>query len=275
MVSGGDSKPQAIIYSEEAGKALLDEMAKCENPYTCDPLETLIGFGDKVSGDLAEVANNGSNTPAVRKVALEALKKIKDPAVGLGLFETAKTEEEFMVRRELFAAAGASGGDEAFGAMIAHYASDDSKEHRTDMRSGIRAFGGEMIFAWAAENYPEDEDSEIRFADLISDAGEAADKATVVELIAKSKDIMARHRLAKVAVQLGDTEQLSVLIDGLKSKDQYDRSDAANFLQDVAEKIPAERKQEVIDLVTAAKAKDAGGLTARGYNKVLKKLGAE
>ncbi len=267
--------PQAYIYSEEAGKEALEAMTHCANPYTCDALDTLVGFGDKVSADLADLATNDKNSEVVRKVALEGLKKIKDPAVGLGLLEAEKAEEEFMVRRELFSAAGESGGEETLAAMLAYYASEDSDEHRTDMRSGIRAFDAKLVFAWASENYPESEGSQVRFADLVNDTGEVASKEKVVELIGKSTHIMAKHRLAKVAVQLGDESQLSVLIAGLKSDDQYDRSDAANFLEDVAEKIPEEQKQEVIDLVKAAKAKDAGGLTSMGYKKVLEKLGAE
>ncbi len=267
--------PRAYIYSEEAGKEALEAMTQCANPYTCDALDTLVGFGKKVSPDLSDLAVNAKNSESVRKVALEALKQIKDPAVGLDLFEAAKAEEEFMVRRELFKVAGESGGDEAFDAMIAYYASEDAKEHRTDMRSGLRAFGAQKIFGWASENYPEEADSQVRFADLIGDASEAASKEAVVALIAKTTDVMAKHRLAKVAVELGDDAQLEILIAGLKSDDQYDRSDAANFLQDVTEKIPEAQRAEVIELVKAAKGKDQGGLTTRGFDSVLKKLSAE
>lgn len=269
----GESKDAA--YSPEAAAAALTAMQQCTSQYGCDALDTLVGFGDKVSNDLFSLAVDAAKTKEIRQVALAGLEKIKDPAMGMGLFEAAKKEEDFMVRAGLFKAAGAGGNAETFAAMVGHYASDDSEEHRTEMRSGLRNFGGEMLFSWAAENYPEDEDKQIRFADLIGDSGEAADKDKTIELMTKTTHSMAKHRLASFAVKLGGTEQISVLIEGLKSSDQYDRSDAASFLVDIAESIPAAQKQEVIDLATAAKAKDAGGLTAMGYDKLLKKLGAE
>tara|TARA_R110002096_G_scaffold292224_2_gene486608 strand:+ start:52461 stop:53213 length:753 start_codon:yes stop_codon:yes gene_type:complete len=250
-------------------------MAKCESPYSCDSLETVVGFGTNVSKELSAIATDSSKAKPAREVALAGLKKIKDPTVGMALFEAAKTEEDSSLQRGLFGTAGASGGDDTFTAMITHYASDESKEHRTAMRSGLREFGGKALSEWVYANYPEEKENQVRYADLVVEADEGADAAKVVALLGKTKHIMAGHRLAMVAVKLGDESQISVLIDGLKSSDQYDRSDAANFLEDVADKIPADRKQEVIDLVTAAKAKDAGGLTAMGYDKVLKKLGAQ
>lgn len=267
--------PRAAVYSAEAGAAALAEMAKCESPYSCDSLETVVGFGTNVSKELSAIATDSSKAKPAREVALAGLKKIKDPTVGMALFEAAKTEEDSSLQRGLFGTAGASGGDDTFTAMITHYASDESKEHRTAMRSGLREFGGKALSEWVYANYPEEKENQVRYADLVVEADEGADAAKVVALLGKTKHIMAGHRLAMVAVKLGDESQISVLIDGLKSSDQYDRSDAANFLEDVADKIPADRKQEVIDLVTAAKAKDAGGLTAMGYDKVLKKLGAQ
>ncbi|MCP4448735.1 MAG: hypothetical protein GY811_25885 [Myxococcales bacterium] len=247
-------------------------MQKCENQFSCDPLDTLVGFGDKVSKDIAAIASDTGKSKEVRRIALAGLTKIKDPGVGLSLFEAAKTEEDFILRGELFKAAGAGGGDDTLEAMITHYASDASDDHRTEMRSGLRNLAGDKVFAWAVENYPSDKKLEVRFADLVTDVGEAANKEKVVELIGKSKHTMARHRLASAAVQLGDHAQISVLIEGLKGSDVYDRSDAANFLAKVAEHIPEARKQEVIDAANGAKAQDKGGLTSRGYDKLLKTL---
>ena len=57
-----------------------------------------------------------------------------------------------------------------------------------------------------------------------------------------------------------------------RDQDQYVRSDAANFIADVAELAPAELRDEWIELLEAGQAKDKGGLTAVGYDKSLKKL---
>lgn len=267
--------PKAPAYSPEAAAKAIEAMQSCENRYSCDPLETLVGFGKDASKDLAAVANDASKTKEAREIALEGLGKIQDPAVGLSLFEAGKIEQDFILRSSLFKTAGKSGGDETFDAMIAHYASEASKDHRLDMRAGLREFGGKKLFDWAVANYPEDEDSQVRFADLVTDAEDEGNAESIAELIGKTKDTMAKHRLAAAAVKLGDAAQISVLIDGLKAENQYDRSDAANFLGDIADQVPADRKQEVIDATKAAKAKDAGGLTSMGYDKVLKKLGAE
>lgn len=269
------AEPEAPAYSAEAAAAAIAKLEACENRFSCDPLDTLVSFGDKVSKDLSAIAVDATKKGDLREIAVEGLSKIKDPKVGVALFEAAKVEEDFGLRGDLFKAAGASGGDATFTAMLEYYASDDSDDHRTGMRSALREFDGAKLFAYAVENFPTEKGKEVRFADLISDAGEGATKEKVVELIGKTQHIMARHRLARAAVTLGDVAQISVLIDGLKSDDQYDRSDAANFLQDVTEHIPADQKQAVIDLVTAAKKKDQGGLTSRGYDAVLKKLGAE
>jgi HEAT repeat protein len=274
-VADPGAQPAAVAYSADVAAAAIAKLEACENEYSCEPLKTLVAFGDNVSKDLLAIAVDATKKSELRSIAAAALSKIKDPSVGVALFEAAKVEEDFSLRSDLFKGAGASGGDATFTAMIEYYASDDSDDHRTGMRSALRNFDGAKLFAYAVENYPSDKDKEVRFADLVNDAGESATKEKVVELIGKSKHMMARHRLANAAVTLGDVSQISVLIDGLKSDDQYDRSDAANFLQGVAEQIPADQKQAVIDLVTAAKKKDKGGLTSRGYDAVLKKLGAE
>jgi hypothetical protein len=117
-------------------------------------------------------------------------------------------------------------------------------------------------------------DDQTYYADLITDSATAADLPTIVELLGVTKDLMARHRLAAKAIALGDAAHFDVFVAGLKSKDVYDRSDAANFLADVADKAPAELKAELIELLQKGKAGDSGGLTAMGYDKALKLLGA-
>ena len=84
---------------------------------------------------------------------------------------------------------------------------------------------------------------------------------------------LARSAILR-AVYGGYSVVAGVFVAGLKSKDVYDRSDAANFLAKVAEHAPAEMKAELIDLLQKGKAGDSGGLTAMGYDEALKKLGA-
>lgn len=224
------------------------------------------------TADLVKVATDASQSKEARDAAIEQLSKKADPAAGLPLFEAARAEKDFILRGDLFEAAGKSGGDDTMKAMLDHYASKASEEHRTEMRAGLRALDRAKVFAFAAERLPKSKDMQVELADLVIDTEGNGDQAAVVALLGKCKDRMACHRLARVAVQLGAADKLQVLIDGLKSKDEYDRADAANMLAPVVDAIPADRKAEVVAAVQAARAKDQGGLTSAGYDEILKKL---
>lgn len=269
-VTPSTPEPAAVTYSEEKATALVGELGACTNQFSCEPLKTLISFGDKASGALADIAVDTGKSKEQRQIALHGLAEIKDPAVGVRLFEAGKTEEDFILRGDLFKTAGASGGDETFAAMIADYSSDASKEYRTELGFGVKAFDKATVFGYASSNYPDAAKEQVRFANLVQDS--ATDAAAVQPLLDKTKDPMARHRLASAMVALGDIAKLDILIAGLGSKDEYDRSDAGNMLARVVDRVPADRKAEVIDLATKAKARDKGGLTSMGYDKILKAL---
>ena len=270
------AEPTAEVpaYSPERAKELLAEVEKCTSPYNCEALDTLVGFGAESTEPLLAMATDTSRDKTVRGVAIGGLTKLKDPNAGMALFEAAKKEQDFIVRLDLFKAAGASGGEELFTAMVTYYADQATpREHRSDMRSGLGQLDHARLFAWTVENFPADGRLQVAFADLVLETEGNHDKEAVAGLLGKCKDRMACHRLARVAVSLGDQAQLDTLINGLKSDDQYDRADAANMLAEVVDKVPAERKQEVVELTTSAKARDQGGLTSRGYEKILKTLG--
>lgn len=269
--------PAAPTYSPEAAKALVSEMVKCTSDYGCAALDTLVSFGPKAAPELLSVARDPAASKDARGLAITALTKIKAPEAGLPLIEAANAvADDFMLQGDLYEAAGASGGQPVFDALIAEYAkafasTDDDRD--IPLRGGLRAFPAESV-AWAKANLPKAKDDHTAYADLITDSAAAADLPTVVELLGATKDVMARNRLAAKAIELGDTAHFDVFIVGLKSKDQYDRSDSANFLADVADKAPADKKAELIDLLQKGKAGDQGGLTAMGYDKALKALGA-
>ena len=84
---------------------------------------------------------------------------------------------------------------------------------------------------------------------------------------------MARHRLAAAAIALGDVQQFDTLAAGIKDgKEELNRSDASNMLNNVIEKLPAARKDEFIQLLEAAQKKGKGHIEERGINDSLKKL---
>jgi hypothetical protein len=83
---------------------------------------------------------------------------------------------------------------------------------------------------------------------------------------------MARHRLAAKAIEFGDKDQFAILMKGLRSKNAYDRSDAAGFLADVAADMPEKLKPKAIKLLKSGKKRDHGGITADAFDKALRKL---
>lgn len=268
--------PPAPTYSPEAAKALVGEMAACSSEYGCKPFETLVGFGAAAAPELLTLAGDTAASSDARRMAASALTKIKAPDAGLRLVELGNgVADDSMLQGDLYEAAGASGGQPVFDALIAEYAkaaasTDDDRE--IPLRDGLRAFPAQSV-AWAKDTLAKaDKSNQTPQADLITDSATAGDLPAIVEMLGVAKDQMAKHRLAAKAIALGDTAHFGVFVAGLKSKDQYDRSDAANFLADVADKVPADLKPELISLLEAGKAADRGGLTARGYEQALGKL---
>lgn len=271
-VRAAPEAPKALAYSDAVADDLVAKLATCTSSAFCDPYKPLRQFGPKVSERLARVATDAKAKSSYRRVALSLLKEIEDPKVAMTLFEAARAHKSFIERYDLYEAAAASGGDEIFKAMTSFYDSKAGQEHQLQMRRGLRRFGPELI-AWAAERMKKTKD-EVAIADLIFDAAKSRDKDTVVALLKTCKHRMACHRLAATAIRLGEVEQFEVLLAGLRSKDVYDRSDAANFFAKVAKTLPASKKTEAIELLEAGKAKDRGGLTARGYSRSLQVLRA-
>jgi len=269
--------PGAPTYSPAAAKDLVADLSKCTTPSGCDPFDTLVGFGAQAAAEVLTLAVDATATSDARRLAAGVLEKLKAPAAGLPLITAANAvADDSMLQGDLYEAAGASGGQPVFDALIAEYvkamvSTDDNRD--IPLRGGLRAFPAESV-AWVKANLPKAKEDHASYTDLITDSATAADLPTIVELLGATKVPMARHRLAAKAIELGDLTHFGAFVDGLKSKDQYDRSDAANFLADIADKAPAAMKPELIDLLQKGKAGDAGGMTAMGYDNALKKLGA-
>lgn len=265
-------EPKAAAYSPEAASKAVGELDKCESQFSCDAIDTLIGFGDKASADLVAIVADTAKGKDLREIALHGLTEIKDPKVAMKLFEAGKVEKEFILRGSMFKAAAGGNDDATFKAMVEHYLAPESDDYRTELGIGIKKFDKAKVFAWASENYPEDKDKQTDVANLVMDSATEGDKAKIDELIGKTTHTMAKHRLASAMVGFGDVAKLDILVAGLGSEDQYDRSDAANMLAKVVDKVPADRKAEIVDLATKAKEQDRGGLTSRGFDKLIKEL---
>jgi hypothetical protein len=264
------ARPKAPPYSPEVADKLIAQLAKCTSRAFCDPYEPLLSFGHQVSAKLVALATSKTAKPGHKRMALTLLKQLADPAAAMPLFAAAKAEKQFIERYDLYEAAAASGGDQVFAAMTAFYDSKAGRDHQLQMRRGLRRFGPKLV-RWAAERMKKTRDP-VAIADLVSDVAKAGDKDTVLALLKTCKHRMACHRLAATAIRLGEVAQFSVLLDGLRSKDVYDRSDAANFFAKVAKQLPEGKKAEAIALLESGKKRDRGGLTARGYVSSLKAL---
>ena len=274
-----DAPPPPPAYSAEAAKDQIGKLADCVIPDGCEPYKVLTGFGAQATPDLLAALADPAVKHESKRLVAQALGALKQPDLGPKLVELGSAIDDTITQEEVFAAAGASGGQPTFDALIAAYAKaiedlDDDRD--IPLRRGLRKFPAESI-AWGTTQFAKkgkDLPDQTGVADLFTDNATAADLPAVVEALGKTKDQMARHRLAAKAIELGDTGHFDVFLAGLKSSDQYDRSDAAGFLADVADKVPADQKAAFVELLQKGKAGDQGGLTAMGYDEALKKLGA-
>lgn len=265
-----EKKP--LQYSAEAAAKMIAELEKCEYDFSCKPFKPLVSFGKKVSADLVKLASDAAKPKKGRTVAAQALIMIKDPGIGMQMVEAAKQEKDFMLREKLFMAASAGGSDKVFSALSAYYLDDKGKDHKMQVRAGLRMYRKRALDWAVAQLLKKPKKNQVELADIVTDTAGKESLKAIQELLPRVKATMAAHRLASVLMKLGDAKGLDVLVKGLKSKDQYDRSDAANFLANVVKMVPQSRKAELIKLLKAAKAKDRGGLTSLGYARCLKAL---
>lgn len=246
-------KPEPPKYSADEAKKLAGELGTCSSEFSCKPFETLVAFGPQAAPELVAVAVDGSAKLEARRLAAKALAKIKAPDAGPKLVEAANKIDDSLAQSDFYEAAGECGGQATFDALIAaEEKAMADRENRSEhaLRNGLAKFPKET-FEWAKAELPKAKHA-TTIADLINDT--ATDAAAVQELLAKTKDPMARNRLAKKAIELGATDPKlwDVFLDALASKDQYDRADAGNFLQDVVQKVPADKKAKFVELLKKA-----------------------
>jgi hypothetical protein len=268
------AKPAAPEYSPAKAAELLKELEGCQYDFSCPAYKPVVSFGNKVSKDLLAIALDA--TKKGHKVAAQALGEIKDPSVGLPLFQAALKTKDFMMRGDLGTAAGKSGGDELFNAATKLY-SEKLTSDQSDLIERAIAPSGDKAIDWAVGKLPSAKKviPACALADVIRKAAEGKPDALpkIQTAISKTKQPMARHRLASVAIALGDVQQFDVLAAGLKDpKDDLNRSDAGNMLRDVVGKLPAARKDEFIKLLEAAQKKSRGGLETAGIESSLASL---
>lgn len=261
-------------YSPEKAAALLAELEGCQYEFNCEAYRPLVAFGEKVQGDLVALALDETRPRKGREVALQALGEMRARGVAARLHAAARQEEDFSLRRALYAAVGETGAGDAavFEALKAEYLAIDRATRRIPVADALARFPEAL--AWATSEFGRDPEKETAFANVIDKVAAEGDLAAVQGAIGRATNPMARHRLAAKAIELGDQSRFPVFLDGLASENAFDRSDAANMLSRVVEGLPGELRPKAVELLRAAKARDGGGLTSIGYEKCLKALGA-
>jgi hypothetical protein len=276
-VAAKPAEPDKPAYSPAAAKAAIDQLATCSSQYNCKPYDTLVAFGAPAGADLVAFATDASKPLEPRRLAVAAVGQLKVAGAGPKLVAAGLAEKDGVAGMDFFKAAGECGGDDTFAALTAQYDKEnhgDMGDHLTELRQGISAFP-EKAMAWATAAMPKAKDA-TKYADVISDVAKPADKDAIAALVGTIKDKMANNRLAAKAIELGATDGKlwDALIAGLESDNNFDHDDVGNFLEPIASKIPADKKQKVIDLIKKALAKDMKDPTMQmGLTKTLAALG--
>lgn len=267
-------KPEAAKYSPDVAKKHAAELASCSSEHNCKAFDALVAFGAQAAPELTALAVDGSAKIEARRLAAKALGKAKVADAGPKLIEAANKLDDSLAQGDFYEAAGECGGQPVFDALIAELgkamaSTDDGRE--IPLRHGLRKFPKETL-AWAKTKLPKAKDP-VAVADLVDD--NATDAAMVQSFLPATKDLMARNRLAKKAIELGATDDKlwDVFLQSLASDDQYDRADAGNFLASIVTKVPADKKAKFVELLKKATEGPKDPMLKGGLEKSLKALG--
>ena len=270
------AEPAAPVFSKEETAKQLAVVETCEYDFNCSAFEVLVALGPEIGEQAAALAMDEAKPAKGRTVAILALAKVKAKVDLATLYEAVKKADDYGMRGAFVKLVEALQTDDAAlrDKLRAEYLSDADSIDVIPVRGVLTVMPG--TFAWAVAQLEGEHaaDHDVRLVDLVTDLAQAEQLPKVVELLGKVTDPMAKNRLASAAIALGDKSHFQVLLDGLASENVYERSDAAGQLADVVKDLPADLKDKTIALLKAGKAGDSGGLTAMGYDKCLKALGA-
>ena len=267
----------AITGCKKAPATDLPAAKAAPAPATPAPATAPAPAAAPTAAQLLETASNKALTDDQRAAAAKALGDMKNQDAGVKLVALGdQVASDGMMQENFYKAAGACGGDATFQALIASYekATAASDLRAIPLRAGLRQFPTQVI-EWSKDKLAKAKGLEAtNAADLVADAATKEDLDAVLKLLSAQKDPMARDRLATAAIKLGatDVKLFEVYATNLNSKDEYDRSDAANFLSEVTDKVPAELKAKLVTATQAA-VKKADSRDAANFNKVIKDLG--
>ena len=255
----------------------LAQLGSCVTPDACPALDSLVKSGAPAIPDLVAYVSDASKPMDGRRVAAAGLGKLKAADAGPKLVELGLASTDITAQLDFLKAAGECGGDATFAALTTQYDKEnhgDSNEHLVPLADGIAGFGPKALDY--AKTKMKGAKDEAKYADIITRVATPADRDTVVALAGTAKDLMANNRLASKAIELGatDAKLWDILTKGLTSDSPYDHGDAGNFLAPIADKIPADKKAKIHDLVKKDLDKDPKDpMIEDGLMKTLAALG--
>jgi len=266
----------APVFSEEAAAELFAAIEACTSRLACEPLDTLAGFGADVAPQARALVADEGTPPQTRGLIMTLMGELALEVDLVPLYEAVRASDDRDLRAgfESLLAALAPTHDALAESLRADLL-DEDRVLQLPVRRMLRHVGGTLEWAFERLEGEHDERHATTFADLIADLAEAEHLPRVIALIEAAPRVMARHRLAAAAIALGDRSHFGVLLDGLRLDNPFDRADAANLLARVADHLPAEHRDEAIDLLRAGLERAAGDLTAGGFEQSLRALGAD
>ncbi len=264
------------VYSADAATRELDALAACTSQYSCPAFDTLAAFGAAAGPQLVAFVTDLGKPDVQRGLVALLIGKAKLPEAGPKLVEIGLSSKDVTVEHNFLEAAGLCGGDATFAALTAEYDREnhgDMDEHLVELVYGLQGFPAKAK-TWAMGALPTAKD-QVKYIDVLVRVATAADRDALAALIATTKDQMAKNRLASKAIELGATDPAlwDVLIAGLSSSVNYDRDDAGHMLQDIADKMPADKKAKAVALIKKSLAAESDPLLQGGLQTTLKKLG--
>lgn len=267
-------EPEKPAYSAAEADKLAAKLGECDSPYGCEALDQLIAFGADAIPNLTKVATDGAQSEQARENALYGLQEIGENPGGRELYEAGKESEDAGMRRELFGAAAVTTDPALLDEMLDYAISAEAAkaEQETELLIGLKEANSAQVMQWVRGKDKFSKKEEIPAANLIQDHAAESDLDFVKGLIESFKDPMAKNRLGLCLIDLGDMSGFDPLFKSMKSGDKYDRSDAAGFFVEAADKCPDDRKEEAVKLLKKIKDENVNPYYAGKITKAIEAL---
>ncbi len=243
------------VYTKQEALKQIAKLSTCAGVANCEPYNTLVGFGPAASMDVLDFAVDPNAPFPQRRIAARAIGVTRVGDNGLKLIDAASKmpETESLTMGAFYEAAGMVGGTPILEALLREYTraiAVPGAPRATPLRQGLRAFPTEAT-AWAITELPKQKNYQVHLADLIVELATPADRGSILGVITRTTDPMAKHRLAMKAIALGavDPSLFDVFVTDLSSNNRDIVADAGVFLSTVASQVPVAYRAKLVPLL--------------------------